>query len=324
MHVSQDARITNFRQNHPALSRIDGRGSGPCALQPQRTTSQQSSASLKAVAAINIHSSAKLAGPHQEDLSALEQRIALAENNLKGVSSALKGQQNDAFSVASLQARAQQVQKQLEEARECRTAFQERARLLGERLKQEREEREAWVDAFSTSLQKTLKDLNDSVKHSLSDSNKQMMGRLDVADITMKKLVQQLNEDLSQEKTQSQGQVSVNASTAASSSDSASRTPSTLNESRAVDESNSAARLAQSMSQLLEENKLLQQRQQALINQRRRKSQSPLSRPSGGACVSNGLLVGSSSRSSCSTPVPSNHLAVQGAWQLPTVHERTA
>lgn len=254
--------------------------------------------------------------PRDEGLGALEQRIASSEANLKEITALLAGQRNTCSTVSSLNTYAQQVQKQIQEARESRVAFEKKVEMLQAQLRQQRKEREAWLSTFSSTFQTKLKHFNRCIDENMSARSKLSRSRRQVADTTMRHIVAHLNENLSSPQEHPKLEQSSAASlqekptaavwgqssTASNSTSNASRTLSTAASSPALGDSRGAMLEASCnvsptnlLHSLLEENKLLQQRQQALLMQKRYQSHSPLPRPTAVASVVSCKVGGDSS-----------------------------
>eukprot|EP00441_Pelagodinium_beii_P032706 CAMPEP_0197627844 /NCGR_PEP_ID=MMETSP1338-20131121/6340_1 /TAXON_ID=43686 ORGANISM="Pelagodinium beii, Strain RCC1491" /NCGR_SAMPLE_ID=MMETSP1338 /ASSEMBLY_ACC=CAM_ASM_000754 /LENGTH=333 /DNA_ID=CAMNT_0043198671 /DNA_START=31 /DNA_END=1032 /DNA_ORIENTATION=+ len=214
------------------------------------------------------------------EVVALQSRIELMENVLRDTGSRMKLETLNPFSASGLIAKAQQMQQQLQEARQLRHDYEAKASHLEQLLQQERKERQAWLDTFSKALQKTLKDLSVCVDQSFAESNRLMKGRLDVADATMKKLITQMNSSLSMPPSPSAmpGTPSVGeqpgGQQVGSNLQSANVWPpqqAQLSKSPPDPKTHAAEDIGKSLAKLLEENKLLEQRQRDLMKERQAK-----------------------------------------------------
>mmetsp|Transcript_8906 Transcript_8906/g.26161 ORF Transcript_8906/g.26161 Transcript_8906/m.26161 type:complete len:515 (+) Transcript_8906:59-1603(+) len=127
----------------------------------------------------------------------LDRRIAGIEADLGAVNGLLNGHLQDADGLLVLRERAQRMCAELDQTRSTRQAFQERADRLDMLLRQERQEREAWLGSFTAALEKTLQDLGVCIDNSLAESNKLMRVRLDDADSMLEKLMHRVDKIVS-------------------------------------------------------------------------------------------------------------------------------
>lgn len=164
---------------HTPLSR--GTGDSIGSLSPE--------AAIHPAASSSAVSAVASGGVGEAGLQQLETRITSVEEELKGLNANLKEHQQDPEGALALRARVYGLLESVEGARQERKAFEERAQRLKDQLRQERAEREAWLEAFLAALKKTFTDLTSCVDTAISDSSAHVQGSMNEAEEMMSKLI---------------------------------------------------------------------------------------------------------------------------------------
>lgn len=268
-----------------------------------------------------------------------EYRLNLLEEDIKGIDALLKKQQILADSQVTLRVIADHLSSELDIANQNRQSLEAKASQLEAFFEQERKQRQAWLLIFKSALQKTLDHLSNSVEQSIAESSNLMKGRLDVAEDLLQKLTQKVDDVFGKETTgattfaskPSTSSTALAVTTSALGAASATAATTTLESvPAAVDTAGkaTAADIMNSLMELMNENRRLEQRNEELVNQRMMRRSAESSRSgSCGPSVTASPKTAASMRNAAAGRSPNPFDLNTGSrprypGQLPTVDER--
>lgn len=136
------------------------------------------------------------------DTIAYESRIANMENSVKSFDRMLKDYKPPNVESQQVLMQCEALAAQIAVHRQDRRSLEEKAANLHKLLKHERDEREAWLVAFLTSLHATLQELTGCIDNSISESQKLMQKSMNGTDEVMEHLIDRVDQLLIQKESE--------------------------------------------------------------------------------------------------------------------------
>jgi hypothetical protein len=135
-------------------------------------------------------------------VAAYESRIANMENSVKSFDRMLKDYKPPNVESQQVLMQCEALAAQIAVHRQDRRSLEEKAANLHKLLKHERDEREAWLVAFLTSLHATLQELTGCIDNSISESQKLMRKSMNGTDEVMEHLIDRVDQLLIQKESE--------------------------------------------------------------------------------------------------------------------------
>lgn len=219
------------------------------------------------------------AGMASESRHDMTRRISSIGEDLQA---ALLKHQREAREMQELERHAERMLAELEKKRRSRQVFEQRAQHLQALLAQDRSTTETWLASLKSEMEQVFRNLEVSVDHSLTESGKLMQRRLDEADSMLAKLMRRVDRTFGPRAADAGRAIAARAAEdaaltahglpacGASFAAAAERARRADSESVKGTPSAAGADLMQCWTELLDENRRLQQRRNELVSQRQK------------------------------------------------------